>query len=179
MISVFENFITDEEIEVALQNIKNSNVANHNSLYGDAQSSHQFSNYQSYEKAKEKGYSITVPHENILIRGTSIYNRIVNELNEYTRLAGSSDKMDITNSWFNIQRPGSHLNVHNHPNSELSGALYLKADSKSSRLIFEHKLIKPSVGMLVIFPSWMNHSGNNNQSEERIVISFNSAIKNI
>lgn len=103
---------------------------------------------------------------------------------------------ELNNSWFNIQQKGSVLVDHAHPMSILSGALYVNIDADSSSLYFsnpnpfnafqdvtrlteytyEKYWIKPSLGQLVIFPSWLKHGSNNtiNESTNRIVISFNT-----
>ena len=173
--SITEDFLTDNEVEYLLQTVKNTKSKNHGLLLGDATSSHDTGN--------------------ILEKDTPIYDKIVKKLNEYTSAMGLYDA-NISHSWFNIQKPNSMIDVHNHHNSKISGALYLNVDEDSSKLIFHdihpfHNLrertqdneynfhrysIKPTVGMLVLFPSWLNHSGGVNQSKERIVISFNAVL---
>ena len=173
--SITEDFLTDNEVEYLLQTVKNTKSKNHGLLLGDATSSHDTGN--------------------ILEKDTPIYDKIVKKINEYASAMGLYD-VNITHSWFNIQKPNSIIDVHNHYDSKISGALYLKVDEDSSQLIFHdihpfhafrertqdneynfHRcLIKPTVGMLVLFPSWLNHSGGVNQSKERIVISFNAGL---
>ena len=171
--SVTENFLTPEEVEYLLQMVKNTKSKDHSLLLGDATSSWDTGN--------------------ILEKDTPIHDKITKKLKEYTSAMGLYDT-SIVHSWFNIQKPNSMLDVHNHHNSKISGALYLQVDEDSSELIFHdmhpfHNLrertqdnefnfhrfsIKPTGGMLVLFPSWLNHSSGINQSKERIVISFNA-----
>ena len=90
----------------------------------------------------------------------------------------------ITDSWANIQGEGSILTIHNHPNAVISGVIYLKCDEKSSNLYFRdpnsitgntHK-ITPQKGLMVMWPGWLLHGSGTekNQSEDRIIISFNT-----
>ena len=84
---------------------------------------------------------------------------------------------------------------HHHGNSTLSCAYYVKAPSNSGDIVYDPRpapvyshpnsngpnslnamvnAISPTEGGLVIFPSYLDHSVNENLSnEERIVISFN------
>jgi hypothetical protein len=102
----------------------------------------------------------------------------------------------ITNSWFNTQGKGSLLKNHKHPDSVLSGALYINVDSDSSPLCFDSpnpfitytsvprlttysnsvSTLIPEIGDLVVFPSWLSHGSNGiaNQTNNRIAISFNA-----
>lgn len=106
------------------------------------------------------------------------------------------DGLRLTNSWFNIQRPGSLLKHHVHPDSTVSAALCISADENSSALHFENpnpmlnyrvpdrrtefgmEMVKFHLlpGDLVFFPSWIRHGSGSmpNMSDTRIVISFNS-----
>ena len=172
--SITEDFLTDDEVKYLLQVIKKYKSKEHGLLLGDAKS--------SWDDTK-----------NVLVKDTPIYDKTIHKLNEYTSAMGLN-KMTITNSWFNIQQPNSRIVHHNHDNSKVSAALYLKVDKDSSKLIFhdvhpfhnwrernninEYNFINytivPKVGMLVLFPSWLNHSGDVNQSKERIVLSFNA-----
>ena len=182
-VSITGNFLTDEEVQLLLEKVRNSKSQESDVLVGDATTSWDII----------QGGSPPWDTEYILEKDTPIYDKIVKKLNEYTSVMGLSNA-DITNSWFNIQKPNSIVDVHNHHNSKVSAALYLQVDEDSSELIFhdmhpfhnwreriqdnEYNFkkysIKPAVGMLVLFPSWLNHSGNINQSKERIVISFNA-----
>ena len=103
----------------------------------------------------------------------------------------------ISNCWALVNGKNAANDLHNHCNSYLSGVYYVKAPENSGNLYFHDprissqmlvpaydkitpitlsKLIyKPVEGMLVIFPSWLWHGVEINQSEEeRISISFNA-----
>jgi len=110
------------------------------------------------------------------------------------------NKIEIPNIWSIINKRGSSNAMHIHSNSYISAAYYVKApekcgdivfyDPRQSRLIRKPKIsklnslngeevnIKPTDGLLVLFPSYLYHSVNENLSnEERIVISFNVDLK--
>ena len=110
------------------------------------------------------------------------------------------NKIEIPNIWSIINKRGSSNAMHIHSNSYLSAAYYVKApekcgdivfyDPRQSRLVRKPKIsklnnlngeevnIKPTDGLLVLFPSYLYHSVNENLSnEERIVISFNVDLK--
>ena len=110
------------------------------------------------------------------------------------------NKIEIPNIWSIINKRGSSNAMHIHSNSYISAAYYVKApekcgdivfyDPRQSRLVRKPKIsklnnlngeevnIKPTDGLLVLFPSYLYHSVNENLSnEERIVISFNVDLK--
>ncbi len=105
----------------------------------------------------------------------------------------------ITNMWSIINTKGSFNERHHHGNSALSAAYYVKADSESGDIVFydprqsftfshpenatlnelnaQTKSISPKSGMLVLFPSYLDHSVNtSNSDDDRIVISFNISL---
>jgi len=174
-IKIHKNFITKKEIENILLEIKKDKYTNHDSLIGDASSSHNLSNN--------------------IIKNNKLNNKLNNVIKKYVNILGIQDQI-IYNSWVNIQKEGSKLHKHNHSSSPISGALYLKTDNNSSRLYFHNpnpyvyimdiKTIneanywnfnfKLENGDLFLFPGWLMHGSNNetNNSKERIVLSFNT-----
>jgi len=179
-VSITEDFLTDEEVKILLNMVRDINSQSHELILGDGVSSNTNKFYEKDDFLKG-------------IEKTHLYYKITQQLNEYTSAMGLFEVF-LDNSWFNIQRPSSTLDAHHHSGSKVSGALYLKVDEKSSSLILhdvhpfhnyrEHTTsneyngircsIKPKIGMLVLFPSWLTHSGDINHSDERIVISFNA-----
>lgn len=98
--------------------------------------------------------------------------------------------------WANVNARHAYNNVHNHPNSLLSGVYYLQAEPASGDLLIVDPrrqawvkqpeyternpmnsavhTIPPEVGRLMIFPSWLDHGVNANLSDtDRISMSFN------
>ena len=102
--------------------------------------------------------------------------------------------------WINLNKPGDYNHSHNHPGCDLSGILWLKVPPKSGNIVFEsphsftqYKLlnnyseefinkinmhdwfyIEPQVGLMILFPSHLNHSVSQNKSDQdRISVAFN------
>ena len=104
----------------------------------------------------------------------------------------------VGNMWANINPPGGSNRAHIHPNSLWSGVYYVKAPQNSGqlkiedprsvalmsrprqkdvpkpdRLLREHHY-EPKTGRLIMFPSWLNHCVDpNNSNDIRISVSFN------
>ena len=83
----------------------------------------------------------------------------------------------MAESWVTIQKEDSKLKWHQHPNSIISGILYLKVDDDSSKLVFQNPTsmqgevveIQPSPGMLLMWPSFLMHGSGNtiNKSKDK------------
>lgn len=108
--------------------------------------------------------------------------------------------VELGNYWLNINPPGAFNKSHIHTGSFLSGVYYAKTNDKTGKIQFENDTLKsyiygeyksigdspithtdckyiPKPGMLIIFPSWLPHSVEvNNSCEERISLSFNCRI---
>ena len=106
----------------------------------------------------------------------------------------------INNMWAIINTGGSANLRHQHGNSTISGAFYVRAPENAGDIIFydprpapiyshpnalspnslnaQVNGISPKEGALILFPSYLDHSVNENKSnEERIVISFNLRVQ--
>jgi len=104
--------------------------------------------------------------------------------------------LEITACWVNILAPGAGHAMHHHPNNFLSGVYYLRTAPGADTINFHDPrnqtgIIRPPVvaltaentdqvvvrvgeGMLLLFPSYLQHSVDTNRSElERVSISFN------
>jgi uncharacterized protein (TIGR02466 family) len=117
-------------------------------------------------------------------------------IGDYAAALGFDD-VHITNSWFNVQYPGSVLKQHAHPDSKVSAAFCIHADELSSPLFldnpnpalsyvhpdrhtdnfYESMKIRMAPGDLVLFPSWIKHGSGfeANQSQARVMISLNAS----
>ena len=107
-----------------------------------------------------------------------------------------SQIIKITNIWTIVNEKGAFNERHQHGNSDLSAAYYVRAPKNCGEIVFydprpaavyNHpratkanilnatvNSINPEEGMLVLFPSYLDHSVKPNESDEqRIVISFN------
>ena len=111
-----------------------------------------------------------------------------------------NQNVKINNMWAIINTGGSTNSKHQHGNSTISGAYYVRAPKDCGDIVFydprpaavySHPNIKapnflnaqvngisPKEGALVLFPSYLDHSVNENLSnDERIVISFNIIVQ--
>ena len=104
----------------------------------------------------------------------------------------------LGNMWANINPPGGMNRAHQHPNSLWSGVYYIKApkncghlkidDPRSSAAmvrpnqkkgpmpprLFRETHYEPIAGRCIMFPSWLMHCVDPNQSNDiRISVSFN------
>lgn len=107
-----------------------------------------------------------------------------------------AQEVKISNMWAIINKKGSLNQKHHHSNSDLSAAYYVSAEKNCGDIIFydprpakiyKHPIAKnpnilnatinsisPQPGMLVLFPSFLEHSVDPNLSDhKRVVISFN------
>ena len=102
--------------------------------------------------------------------------------------------------WFNINGKGNYNNKHVHPNSDFSGVFWLKTPKECGNIVFESPhnfssymemqsynekfkydtrcdcsyFFKPIEGMMLIFPSSLQHEVKPNESDQdRISVSFN------
>jgi uncharacterized protein (TIGR02466 family) len=110
-----------------------------------------------------------------------------------------TQEVKISNMWAIINKKGSLNQKHHHSNSDLSAAYYVTASENCGDIIFydprpaavyNHPIpkkpnilnatinsISPEPGMLILFPSYLEHSVDPNISEhKRIVISFNLSL---
>tara|TARA_R100001463_G_scaffold130663_1_gene190195 strand:+ start:144 stop:707 length:564 start_codon:yes stop_codon:yes gene_type:complete len=175
-ISSVPNFITSEERLQLIKSINNISHYPHDDISGDGFSSHS-------DKPKSSSF---------LDRG--IKKRIQTALDEYNIECGYK-LSKLGNIWSNIQNSGSRLLEHSHPQSLVSGALYINV-GEESRLYFhnpnpyvyftgrrentpftyEYSWIPVYNCELILFPSWLRHGKHDyiNEMDERIVVSFNS-----
>ena len=130
------------------------------------------------------------------------YEPLIKELFQMQNEIIQEERLDIKarlgNMWANINPPGGYNNGHLHPNSLFSGAYYVKAQPNSGRLqimdprpgvqqfmpprkkgklpreLWRDSYYEPVPGRLILFPSWLWHKVEPNQSNDiRISVSFN------
>ena len=98
-------------------------------------------------------------------------------------------KLGLSAIWVNIMKKNCYHSLHLHPNSILSGTYYLSVPKMTSPIRFEdprcglfmaspprriQQDLRPKVGEIVLFESWLKHEVPPNASnEERISVSFN------
>lgn len=107
----------------------------------------------------------------------------------------------VTGCWANVSPPGVHHPEHLHPNNVLSGVYYLRAPPGANTINFhdprpQAHIIAPPVtkespkhastlhlgaapGRMFLFPAWVRHSVNTNESREvRVSVAFNFVLEN-
>ena len=112
----------------------------------------------------------------------------------------TSQFVKITNMWSIVNEGGALNQKHHHSNSDISAAYYVSAYENCGDIVFydpRHarvykspvakspntlnatiNSVKPVPGLLVLFPSYLEHSVNPNLSnKKRIVISFNLSLE--
>jgi uncharacterized protein (TIGR02466 family) len=119
----------------------------------------------------------------------------------YTNIMCVKDKVKpyITQSWINYTKPGEYHHRHAHPNSLVSGVLYLDSNKDKDKIMFyssdAYKRIKPDIatwnlynseswwfpvgtGDLVMFPSELQHMVEQKQGKNlRTSLAFNTFIR--
>ena len=117
---------------------------------------------------------------------------VVNPLNEFD--------MCITQSWLNTTTEGGWHHIHRHPNSYLSGVVYIRADKDSDNIVFskqeykqidiksktrnkfntDSKIFSVGTGNVIIFPSKLWHQVETKLSSSiRVSLAFNVMPKGI
>jgi uncharacterized protein (TIGR02466 family) len=130
------------------------------------------------------------------------YQQLVKELFKMQEEIFNNEHLDrssrLGNMWANINPPGGMNQPHIHPNALFSGVYYIKSPIKSGRLkiydprpgvqfimpirkpgnpgkdLWREANIDPVEGRIIMFPAWLWHAVEENQSDDiRISVSFN------
>mgnify|MGYP003654545224 FL=1 len=152
---------------------------------------------QGVQKTNYKGWHSTTDMAN---KGE--YQLLVNELNTMCKEVFNEEWLDrepvLGNMWANINPKDGMNQPHIHPNSLFSGVYYVKSNPQAGRLkiydprpgsqivmpnrkqgkppkhLWRDANIDPIPGRIIMFPAWLWHSVEPNQSNDlRISISFN------
>ena len=163
--------------DVCLDVIRESEVGNYSFIKGDS----------SYDTNKQFLFTTK-----LIPLAKEIQLNIKNYTEEF-----ELEKSLMSSSWFNILYKGGVVEKHQHAESwndekgsVISGAYYPYVDDNSCPLIFEHDSdiyngphqpyeSIPTSGMMILFPSWLQHHTKPNQSEKRITVSFNTIRKDV
>jgi hypothetical protein len=136
-----------------------------------------------------------------VLKDTGIQELIQQQINAYImHVYGETAELGITQSWINVNPPGTSHHKHSHYNSIISGTLYIQTNDKSgffkiyrpdsmfrhirdttktfNKFNYEFFDFNPKRCQLLIFPSELYHSVDiNDSNEDRISISFNTFYK--
>ena len=104
--------------------------------------------------------------------------------------------IEILNMWHNVSKPGDSLFPHIHKGSLISGAFYVKGDGNEitfhnkelfsdlfpsteieNKLHYDYCKFECKTGRLLLFKSNTLHSTESQETDEKIVISFNAIWK--
>lgn len=136
-----------------------------------------------------------------------LFNEIENHLHKTAQNIGFKRKLKLYNFWLNVNNHKDYNAPHRHPKSTMSGVFYIKVPKNSGRIKFinpngalvESYLdyfnfetgkdysptsllasewnITPEKNDLILFPPWLEHLVEpNNSNEERVSISFNYGV---
>lgn len=126
----------------------------------------------------------------------SIHDLCLDAVNQYVSevLRHINCKLRITQSWLNISTTGEFHHMHNHPNSMVSGVLYIETGEDDiiqfyrtrETTSFLHEsdgynqynstnwYLPVKTGQLILFPSHLYHDVPQVKSSRRISLSFNT-----
>lgn len=105
------------------------------------------------------------------------------------------EEIKITQSWISVKYPGQGHQIHNHPNSFISGVFYwqeniesmffkrpndyslFQVERQEEKNLNEFEEFKPQKYSLVLFPSYLEHFvGVNHSNKERYCLPFNTMV---
>lgn len=156
------------------------------------------------ETLTEKSFSSLTTKDNLheYEEFNSLVDLVQFQMIEYARdvIGLEENSLKLCSMWSNIRNPGSKHHVHQHPNSYLSGVLYLKVPeeeeigniffldprqaknmmygnyTKVTSMSERTWWYKPKKGVMLLFPSWLEHGTEeyiSDKKEKRISVSFN------
>lgn len=174
-----------------LTNIDNDALKKYAVSLKSQSSGKQKSNKGGWQSEDFSGY---VPELN------ELFVEILKRVNQLHETVGYTTKYSqgMYNAWININSTGHYNDPHTHPKSTFSGVYYIDTQPDSGNIVFMNpqaymiddtdiethtpflsarRFYPPENGKLIIFPSWLMHYvERNNNSAERISLSFNTFI---
>ena len=122
-------------------------------------------------------------------------NNFLDEINENLKIYCENINFKMSDyyikSWFSLFKKNNYAHVHDHTGSDISGVFYYKTNGDDGDLVFHNInpyikmsrcyinynnswVHKPSVGKIILFPSWLPHGVTTNKTDDtRISFSFN------
>jgi uncharacterized protein (TIGR02466 family) len=117
---------------------------------------------------------------------------IEKHIEEYSQIYTKINNLSITESWVNFNGKGHFQEFHEHAGSIISGCYYFDTNGNDGDIVFkptidmyrhtnvecslypEHVKWTPANGLILLFPSFLNHCVTINKTDhKRISISFN------
>ena len=153
--------------------------------------------FESFEKTWNSTTKTSIFKKDNRFKDIILENQIYTHIQNYSNSWGFKDRFNlkITECWVNVAQKGDFQENHNHVDSSsfilFSGVLYINIPKNSGNILFSTPIshtpympnnstllekfgIIPSEGLLLLFPSWLEHSVLVNQNNNpRISVSFN------
>lgn len=132
----------------------------------------------------------------------SIKEHILSSCQMLHNQIGLDGELELTKSWFSINRKNSYHSIHHHCPDIWSGVYYLQANEEDASISFlnnnlmstgwpykskkssmnnytsSEKICRVSGGMMLLFPSYLYHHVNQQVTDsERVTIAFNLHLK--
>lgn len=132
----------------------------------------------------------------------SIKNHVLTSAQELHNNLNLDGELELTKSWFSINRKNSYHGIHHHCPDIWSGVYYVQADQEDATISFmntnimntnwpyrsgktnlndyisSEKVCRVSSGMTIFFPSYLQHHvAQQTADQERITIAFNLNLK--
>ncbi len=125
---------------------------------------------------------------------TELFDELENQVNEFIQKDNDDrgkKKLKLFEAWGNINPPKTNINEHLHIGADYSGVVYLQAFPECGNINFRDPRIHyemvyqtadvsvvPAVGRSVVFPGWLRHSVDpNNSDKDRVGIAFNFKVE--
>lgn len=159
---------------------------------------------QVYKKDNYKNEGNLTSNDTYILNSRP-FNTLKKELNKIikdycNKVLSTSNNIEpyITQSWLNYTKEGQYHHKHAHPNSIISGVLYINADKVNDKIFFfkeKYELFRPEIkeyniwnseswffsiktGDVVLFPSSLTHMVKTKEgTNTRISLSFNVFFK--
>lgn len=154
--------------------------------------------YKFEKDKKSEKYSNVGGYQGHLLGDKNFYNSVASRI---PRRSDKPFKKWMIYDWVNINRKGDYNKRHLHFDGALflSGVYYVKVPKNSGNIIFydprgqlvntmpdhkyyndgtEYQYIEPQEGMILFFPTWIEHEVEENRTDEdRISIAFNILVE--
>lgn len=148
-------------------------------------------------RSNRGGWQSSDVQDDMFFITSSLAECIKKSVDKFTDTLGLHD-VNLDNMWININGKNHYNAPHTHPAAVISGVFYVRVPEDSGNIVFMHPalnllerdwskrqnrdtghnsetfMMQPKENLLLLFPSWVNHSVESNQNDEnRISISFN------
>lgn len=169
------------------------------SVYTEIDTAIKLSEFDGADYSWGKTVNVTTLNEDIISKfsmnafESNLNKHIVNYCDSIGFDVGNNNEF-IRKSWLCQNPPNSYTHVHDHTHTDISGVFYFKTNENDGDLFFlspsyistsycfqnlsDRFVVKPKIGKLVIFPSWVLHGVKTNLTDDtRISLAFSISFK--